>query len=667
MFLATLKPTIMRQLLALLFAITGTIGFGQKTNVDLFKILEDDKAGYINDKGQVVIQPIFRTAGEFSEGLAAVRINGTYGYIDPTGSFSIQPQFDYATHFREGLAIVVNDGQPFYINKQGQKPFEISFPVIGHFKNGIARIQTSTEKTGFIDKHGKLIIDTIFRRINPFIQGMAVVEGVGHHPYKDREKGINKKYEMGVIDTLGQFIIPYGSYQEVHNFENGYFRVEIPAEPWDTIEGYSKKTGFIDKSGKLIFAREHKNNSWIDGNIHCGLAKMNLYKYWIKEEGISYSTANSYEGFINLDGEIVINDTTYEFVKDFSDNRTFIQDEDRNYFIIDTQGKIISNEIFSDVVGEGFSNGVAFVEKDRKYGMIDTNANFLIKPHFDGIHRVGVIDEYFFFYEWNEGSRSNNDRLYGIGYKDGSILLNAMMDDFDRGGFRNGLLRCVVNKKMTYVNKDGEIIWQEPESKSEQLANLNIDFMNRGYFYAYSKPNKKAYSGGWAESSNTPKRITSKDNFPENKVSVVVRQEMKDTIYGDCNGIKVFVANQSIKEIDFNAQDSRLYMKVQAQNSKGEWKDIEYLPSSWCGNSYHTVTLGKNEFWSFLTPVYEGDFKTKLRIELKYIDPSDESGNRWDKKEITIYSNEYEASINPGQFWRKQSYSPNGIMDPYND
>lgn len=666
-FLGTLKPAKMRQFLTLLFAIIVTIGFSQQTNQELFKIIEDGKAGYINSEGQVVIQPIFRSAGEFSEGFAAVRINGTYGYIDAGGRFSIEPQFDYATPFSEGFAIVVNNGQPFYIDEFGQAPFKINYPVIGQFKNGIAKIQTSSEKNGFIDKRGELVIDTVFTRIEPFIEGMAVVQGVNHHPYNDREKGIKKKYEMGVIDTLGQFVVPYGTYQSINDFENGYFQVEIPAEPWDTIKGYSKKTGFIDKSGELIFARNHENNCWIDGNIHCGLAKMNLYKYWIKEDGISYSTANSYEGFVDLNGEIVINDTTYEFVKDFSDNRSFVRDEDRNYFIIDTLGNLVSNDIYSNVIGEGFNNGVAFVEKDGKYGMIDTNANFLIKPQFEGIDRVGLIDDYFFFYNRSEGIKGNSERLYGIANLDGSILLDPSMDNFDRGGFRNDLLRCSINDKLTYINRDGEVIWQASESRSEKLTNLNIDFMNRGYFYAYSKPKEEAFRGGWAESSNTPENINPKNNFPENTLSVVVRTDMKDTIYGDCNGIKVFVANQSSEEVKFNAQDSRLYMKVQAQNPKGEWKDIEYLPSSWCGNSYHTLTLEKNDYWSFLTPVYEGDFKTKLRVELKYIDPTDNSNKRWDKNELIIYSNEYEGSINPGQFWRKRGYSPTGIMDPYND
>ena len=34
---------------------------------------------------------------------------------------------------------------------------------------------------------------------------------------------------------------------------------------------------------------------------------------------------------------------------------------------------------------------------------------------------------------------------------------------------------------------------------------------------------------------------------------------------------------------------------------------------------------------------------------------------------IVIYSNEFQGSINPAQFWRKRGYTPQGLMDPYLD
>ena len=100
-------------------------------------------------------------------------------------------------------------------------------------------------------------------------------------------------------------------------------------------------------------------------------------------------------------------------------------------------------------------------------------------------------------------------------------------------------------------------------------------------------------------------------------------------------------------------------MVMQARNPDGQWKDIEYTPRSWCGNSYHQIALEPGSYWTFTAAKYSGEIKTTLRIRLTYIDPSDE------KSALIAYSNEIEGSINPAQFWNKRAYSPNGIMDPY--
>ena len=58
-----------------------------------------DKYGYINPKGEIVINPQFDEAGSFSEGLADVKIGGKEGYINPKGEIVIEPQFDSAGPF----------------------------------------------------------------------------------------------------------------------------------------------------------------------------------------------------------------------------------------------------------------------------------------------------------------------------------------------------------------------------------------------------------------------------------------------------------------------------------------------------------------------------------------------------------------------------------------
>src|SRR5947209_1542723 len=75
----------------------------------LFVVIQNDKRGYIDRTGRIVIAPRFGGANDFSEGLAVVAFyEGGYkeGYIDTTGQVAIEPRFDRAADFSEGLAAV---------------------------------------------------------------------------------------------------------------------------------------------------------------------------------------------------------------------------------------------------------------------------------------------------------------------------------------------------------------------------------------------------------------------------------------------------------------------------------------------------------------------------------------------------------------------------------
>ena len=201
--------------------------------------------------------------------------------------------------------------------------------------------------------------------------------------------------------------------------------------------------------------------------------------------------------------------------------------------------------------------------------------------------------------------------------------------------------------------------------------------MVRGYAYVSSpikKQSKKQKrrvrrweSGGWGTSRNLPQKIQKRQPVTSNALTVVIDTIATVDTTGGYIAYPVYIYNTTGQAIEFDAQDSRLYMKTQALSTNGEWKDIEYLPGSWCGNSYHRVTLPNKQYWKVNTPCYAGDIKTRLRIELKYVDPTIKSDKWEDQKTITIYSNEYTGNINPAQLWRKPGYTPYGLMDPYMD
>lgn len=77
--------------------------------------------GYVHaDNRSEVIPQRFERAMRFSDGLAAVRINGLFGYINIDGEVVIKPAFDAAGPFNNGLAEVLIGDHTGVINQAGK-------------------------------------------------------------------------------------------------------------------------------------------------------------------------------------------------------------------------------------------------------------------------------------------------------------------------------------------------------------------------------------------------------------------------------------------------------------------------------------------------------------------------------------------------------------------
>ncbi|MEQ1732273.1 MAG: hypothetical protein ABL940_01285 [Bacteroidia bacterium] len=219
-------------------------------------------------------------------------------------------------------------------------------------------------------------------------------------------------------------------------------------------------------------------------------------------------------------------------------------------------------------------------------------------------------------------------------------------------------LSCIEkkqNKPKVFVN---ELIGQTTsltQSEIKKLDSLDIDFQFRGDCYAYSSEKNKIESNGEAHSDNLPKSIDL--TCPRQGLYLVINLKELTNIDNSFLGCKLYLVNTSDSLIKLNASDSRLYIVAEALNDKNEWTAVSYLPSSDCGNSYHTVILDKDEYWTFDIPIFKGTTKTKLRYTLT-ID-----------KDTKVISNEIIAYLNKGQFEKenKEGHRSNNIMDPYKE
>lgn len=637
----------MKNILTTFFLLIASLANAQQA--PLFKIIEDGKVGYIDAQGTVVIKPVFLNGSDFSEGLAAVRLNGYYGFIDRTGTFVIPPRYDMARSFFRGIAQVYRDGVPSFIDKKNSTlPF--SFHELDFISDMKAIVTSETGKQGLIDiPSGKLLIDTVYGFIEPTGSGLVIAtEDVPPAQAKRRAR-------LAVMDTTGKVIVPLGKYPTVHSFSEGYATVVMYAA------GKTYASGMIDSTGQIVAVWPKDIHIAYDEDYQEGYVSVDIKRPHMKQKW-SGNMDHIYQGYADLKGQMVFDDPQYKYAYGFSHGRAFLTDTNKLVTLIDKQFKPVVQTKFSSVQHRKFVNGYAVVglNKDINWGIIDTTGQFVVPPKYMGIHNAGVIDDYFFFKELSRDGGYHTIDLYGIALLKGDSIMQPMMTKFDQRGFKNGILEALVENTPCYINKAGQIIWQQPATSETTIKRPNIDYMPEGNFLATPapKPGYNIESEMWYQEDNNPKKI-GEAQFSANTLAVTIDTTKHYTFDEQYYGYQIFVSNTTSRDIVFSANDSRINMILQALNSKGEWKDIQTPPTASCDRCHHKIVLDQQSYWRFVMPDYEGEMPTKIRAKLVLTDKKNPKENE------VIYSNEIAGSINPAQFWYKRTFNPNGIIDPY--
>lgn len=149
-------------------------------------------SGYVDKIGKVVIPLQFGyPANDFHEGLASVSTEVApdewkMGFIDKRGQFVIQPQYDWAGDFHEGMAIVKVDEKWGFVDKNGTMVIQPQFYNVGNFSEGMAIYENQERKMGFIDKSGRIAAGPFDSVLIPFNDGLALVADGNDAYYIDK-------------------------------------------------------------------------------------------------------------------------------------------------------------------------------------------------------------------------------------------------------------------------------------------------------------------------------------------------------------------------------------------------------------------------------------------------------------------------------------------------
>jgi WG containing repeat len=120
------------------------------------------KYAYLRADGSPLTAFRFDWAEAFTEGLAAVRVDGRVGFINSQGKEIIPGQFDDDTSmfcsrgFSEGLAAVMIEGKCGFIGRTGSIKIPPRFKRASPFVGGLAYVCLD-ERCGYIDKTGSIV------------------------------------------------------------------------------------------------------------------------------------------------------------------------------------------------------------------------------------------------------------------------------------------------------------------------------------------------------------------------------------------------------------------------------------------------------------------------------------------------------------------------------
>jgi hypothetical protein len=332
----------------------------------LYRFVKGQKAGYIDQTGNIVIPATFpqwggNSGSEFHDGLLEIA-DGIY--VDTTGKKVIDKGFWRGWDFSEGLAVAMrrDENKWGYIDKTGEFVIGPQFDkssndYVWPFEGGFAKIEVAG-KFGYINHSGKFAIPPQFLDGESFANGMARVIVEGPCVYVKTESA---------CPNFG--VVPKGTKQDA----------KLPV----------CKYTFIDKSGRII-----ANQRFVDTrNFGEGLAPVRVGELW---------------GYLDAQGTISIL-PRFDTAESFSDGLAMVSERGLYGFVDHTGSYAIRPQWKS---ADGFVEGRAVVGDGKMYWYIDHRGEQAIpgkfgraSPFFKGLAHVAISGENSFAYIDRTGKR----------------------------------------------------------------------------------------------------------------------------------------------------------------------------------------------------------------------------------------------------------------------
>ena len=333
----------------------------------LYKVCVGDKWGYINDKGQMIIEPQFVYCNDYLDDLCFAITKDKRGLINRQGEFIVELSEDI-------MAVVKFNNQqtsiPFYsstkglfgiMSKEGITIKPAVYKTMYYDDDGTHQgycVADTNGNWGYLTIDGKTLLPCCYNAVDGFNEGLM---------------GVATQSGCGYVDTLGDWVID-SIYDDARAFGDGLARVKKD-DQWF----------FINRRGNRVDIGIEYDE--ILTGFSCGRAfvKKDDQKKLISRDGklICVVDADSVSGFRHRYSYAIFKSKGY-------------------YGLLDTIGNYCLPPQYDEI--DWLPNGYIALKANNNWGFADSAGNIIVEPKHSIITTLGT-DSAFVIYTRDTSSR----------------------------------------------------------------------------------------------------------------------------------------------------------------------------------------------------------------------------------------------------------------------
>lgn len=433
----------------------GAYIFTSNTRADtanLIRIEKNNKVGYINSNGELVVNPKYTTGTDYYKGYAIVKNqNNLYGVIDNADSFA-SPFGNFFSIERFSNRYVVSK---FTSKGLKQALLDSNFDELTKYKyDNITYAKDNTFV--FVRENTMGILNSSGKEIYTYESNDVDDKNISIETSKitsDDTKTSYARIKLNDSSTIvninsGKEIYKY-TLDEINVLDNNVFYIK------STSDGINNRY-LVIKDDKVVYQTFNYKRVRVDDygsnvvigvkdDLSCDYIDLNTKK--IINENTSFEFTYGDGIILKKDSDSSENEDVYEIIKngktistvkdinpvtgEFKNGFLKIYVDDNKYNFIDTSGKLVNDEKYDSITNFNLY-GYSIVSKDGSYGIIDKKGNTIIPIKYN---KIEFLDSDLFKTIKNKYKKelfiyTLNDQK-GIINKNDDTMIKAIYNDFE--------------------------------------------------------------------------------------------------------------------------------------------------------------------------------------------------------------------------------------------